>query len=987
MAKRPAIYYSKKPVTVGSDNRYFVYVNLPDEYGKNMEIKVDGLSDWWPEELYPNTVSSSGGIIIVKKSTSFILHGTPATSKCECISSGVVNVITCSGGCENSRTICTPGGNDCKPGTVGLSLTPSDSLVKAYGTEDAEKLIGMMGFALEEMKNSLEEYQGLDALTFGFLMLVQSQLESSRSPMYVSTTVYLEKIKPDGTGEFIKQGTFNEVIDYLHKNMWKTRPTEGLAYFVTNKYDGRIDHIIDVSDAPWVDSELHAVSDNDFNNFLKVLAKDGQMVVGCDHSHPSSISYPSTGDLLSASYRIERIYWALRQSSPLIKGIVSDFKQAFGVSSMPKYAMMVYSTNLDSYSVFYISGAAAKKNYNIFYQMFQTEAEIDYQRHTSWNEFYNDYKNRGLVDPVLYETTVRETVQVPQEMLAALKYTFTEKHALYRATAQRILGESMISPASRLSGKGNDDLLASIEILRKMIPEDMADTDIALSNLDWAEIHLRRGLGIGPEFNGWLLLKERALENRLSTHEDLLAITRTLYDLGLNPNTDPRQMLSDVMDAYIRETEKLSTNVDNNALAAHRKSLGGEPDPLNAAKSSKFGPAIAGISLAMLSSASPLLREYGEKVGNSYYTTAADVIEGASWGTLITSGAVTTAALTMGSEAVDATLLSYFSMGATTAEIASGFVTGFGIGVIITASINTVWCKAFDPTSVACGCSPDPLWGKPQLELEKNNVNKDETINFAIYGMQHCGMSVAGNLKSNIDFLFPSKGLDLVGPCTFNGKGDCCESKIKVSLDNGVYDKIQGLVYSISAQQSLGSTDYQTLTVGSGQATTIPLGATSTTLAATCNQYIDCSSCTGATSCGWCKNLNQCKSGSSSGPSDGSCSSDWAWYSVNCEPSSGPCCCCTEFGCDWVSESYYCPYQCSNASYCGGATTTTQPQAFSCYKENDKSWVCNSPGNLACTQDVSGNPQSSWTCTASAVTGSASISISSFFDWLSSFFK
>jgi hypothetical protein len=290
--------------------------------------------------------------------------------------------------------------------------------------------------------------------------------------------------------------------------------------------------------------------------------------------------------------------------------------------------------------------------------------------------------------------------------------------------------------------------------------------------------------------------------------------------------------------------------------------------------------------------------------------------------------------------------------------------------MVVSVIWGAIFCKFIDQTNIVCGCSPDSLWGKPQLELEKNTVNKDETINFALYGMQHCvGKVEIGQLYSDIDFLQPLKGLE-DGGCTFNERGTCCEGKVKITNDKNF--NVLGRVLKIPEMAIISSTDYQALEVIGQVGTTIPSSSTTTsttqlstsTTISTCSQYTDCSSCTGVSSCGWCKDLNQCKSGS--GSTDSSCSSsNWAWYSNQCQSGGGQCCCCTEFGCEWVSQSYYCSYQCSDASNCAGSSTTIQPLATNCNKENDKSWVCTSTGNLGCTQDIFGNSQSPWTCTSS----------------------
>jgi len=65
--------------------------------------------------------------------------------------------------------------------------------------------------------------------------------------------------------------------------------------------------------------------------------------------------------------------------------------------------------------------------------------------------------------------------------------------------------------------------------------------------------------------------------------------------------------------------------------------------------------------------------------------------------------------------------------------------------------------------------------------------------------------------------------------------------------------------------------------------TTLSGSSTTTTLPTACSPYTSCTSCTGQQGCGWCRNLDQCKDGTSTAPTDGSCSgSNWAWSSTQC---------------------------------------------------------------------------------------------------------
>jgi MYXO-CTERM domain-containing protein len=77
-----------------------------------------------------------------------------------------------------------------------------------------------------------------------------------------------------------------------------------------------------------------------------------------------------------------------------------------------------------------------------------------------------------------------------------------------------------------------------------------------------------------------------------------------------------------------------------------------------------------------------------------------------------------------------------------------------------------------------------------------------------------------------------------------------------------------------------------------------------------------CGDCTAQPSCGWCGASSSCREGSASGPTSGTCASDWAWQASECEGgttdpcarfAAGGCGECTRFeGCGFCRSSGHC---------------------------------------------------------------------------------
>jgi len=226
-------------------------------------------------------------------------------------------------------------------------------------------------------------------------------------------------------------------------------------------------------------------------------------------------------------------------------------------------------------------------------------------------------------------------------------------------------------------------------------------------------------------------------------------------------------------------------------------------------------------------------------------------------------------------------------------------------------------------------------------------------------------------------------------PCTCPGGTPCSGSYVYCCAYHGC---------SISQDTCQYMCSSTTTTIPGSTTTTKP--PTTTTVSSTCSQYTSCPACadavipTSSYNCGWCKNLNQCKAGISSGPTDGSCSgSNWIWLSSQCSaettttiqttcPSAcsgytlwtcaNPCatgwtpapagdsycstygkCCCsnptttTSPSCPDIGNDQMCPTSCTGACRCDQSSKACGPGMKCCQISND--WGCLA-GSLSCSQ-------------------------------------
>jgi len=245
----------------------------------------------------------------------------------------------------------------------------------------------------------------------------------------------------------------------------------------------------------------------------------------------------------------------------------------------------------------------------------------------------------------------------------------------------------------------------------------------------------------------------------------------------------------------------------------------------------RYGNLIYGAGLIALFAIGPRLRELGEKNNDDTLLIAADVVKASGFAVMATMFISTVASqgLTNGIIYTLALLVDPINILGLEAGALAIDLPGFVIYIIAYITVNYLWCNYVDPESKACGCSPHPGYEKARLELEKNNVNPGEEIHFTIYGMQHCGPTIAGYMPSLLKHV-ETKGdpTKFLSSCLFEEEynGRCCEDTYKVYLEEGTYE-VYGEVQAIT----LGGgwkpyTDSQTLTVGTGGVpalTSIPL--------------------------------------------------------------------------------------------------------------------------------------------------------------------
>ena len=392
---------------------------------------------------------------------------------------------------------------------------------------------------------------------------------------------------------------------------------------------------------------------------------------------------------------------------------------------------------------------------------------------------------------------------------------------------------------------GLEGLKIEISSFKNLIPDGMENRDVMIRTLNANMEAITTAIGtnaeITPDFeikihSANALTYVTVFEGRLKIGDDIGNIKTELDNKNYETSQKAETEVDENFHEYKNSVEATGSTVDDtsqkaeiSALAKNGESvLGGKGlDDAIEPKSrvlEKFGEYFSGtvgqitLSVGLLSifSIGPLAREYAYKHGDMLALTAANVIQiggyfavasvfigqyavtGSFWQAIISSIALLAEPMNI--------------LGSGTGTLGLGMsLNGFVIFLLVSIAVNYIWCNFIDPTSIACGCSVNPTYGKSQLRLEKKIVSNGETINFAVYGLQHCGgflgLSNYWGMVRSTSWPYYTYGQCGIDEC-------CCNNSFTVSVDPGNY-QIRADVFNIPSRLIISSlaSDPQTLTV------------------------------------------------------------------------------------------------------------------------------------------------------------------------------
>jgi len=331
---------------------------------------------------------------------------------------------------------------------------------------------------------------------------------------------------------------------------------------------------------------------------------------------------------------------------------------------------------------------------------------------------------------------------------------------------------------------------------------------------------------------------EYVFEENLKTANEIGENSKSLSDAGYEPTEEAKTLVDQTGMEFNEVAEKVGSTVEDVAQKISAETLDSADGSGVAGKVSdgyvkskdiaayKYGNYINGAGLVALFSLGPRLRELGHRNNDMTLLVAADVVQVGGGAVLLytfaslwaETGSVMTAVIQTLALTVDPINLLSLSEGTLVPNI-----PGFVIFIVAHVVVNYLWCAYVDPTSVACGCSANPAYGKMQLELAKSTIDPGGGVGFSISGMQHCAGSLlmSQTYYGTIEYydetakawkpilnelVYPLTGLPEEYKCKFDNpictscQGKCCQATLdipKTVLQLGTY-KIRGRFCRIS---------------------------------------------------------------------------------------------------------------------------------------------------------------------------------------------
>ena len=834
---RPIVYYSTNAIITNTgDNRFHVYVYKPPEYEKEIKLKVSGISDWSLEELYPNTAKTDGNDIIVTTSTAFIIHGKGTKAECGCSSYDPNDQPYghCSAGCENVFEKCTSN-SDCRA-KAGLTIIPYDNVVKSFPVGDSKTLVASFGILQNEafqLVTSSDYNEMFSLMTASLFGIVTTQFNGMKTSLDVGQTVTLLKMQSDGSITNVEIGSFTDVLNHLHGNMFP-RDVEGYAWFLTDFNDGRINTIVDLTEAPGIKAMKNYVDfDSEaLTNYADYFFSIGKIVLGLDHGHPGSTSLHSLGDIAGHAAVLSNLFRSRYEPT------LSKFK--FWESRWlgnPNLYVMSYATELDSYTVSLVSGPKAWEAYKLLGELKDVDISMSWEQAVEYLGFNPT--------TIIGDTLTIRTITTPSDLsIKRVNYLLTETEFNYN----QILGVFYDTFEMLRIGGDKDGLysfIGDVETFRNSLPQNYMNSPVLIDlveRLDMLASQARSLVNmpvLSPQIREIMsTLRPKVLEPyydiALDSTKTVVETSNFLESQGYSPSTDS----VDTFRAYAISFEEKSKLVDE-ALESPSKrkvigSLGGWENIKEYFLGNRWAPVISGIQIALMSS--NFLKEFAGKLDDPYRTYAMAGLD-----TLQFSKAFGDISATAYENLCDKSLpqvaKALFGFGKGT-ELVNSFRSTSFVAVLSIVALDIYKCEYLNPDAPSCGCTPDPLYGSLQLELEKNPISKDEKTNFVLYGMEKCSSSDIGQVvvmnkrDENSWETDRSVGVNgLIGDCNFKSYSEgayeitCCEGKIGrvTTASTGEREvKLEPKTYTILgntiAHRTYGTHDYytgtQSLTVG-----------------------------------------------------------------------------------------------------------------------------------------------------------------------------
>jgi len=812
------------------DYQYFFYVDKKSVDNIEIEIKqVSGMKKViFIENLVPETrveLSSDGETLTIYDSTSFIVHGDG-----EYLDMGKGSDFK-----EELSIVPTEDADTLVASMLSSTMLLSEEMNKESVTEAYDMLTTILAIGMLKSLIKTESGTGVIEESTDGILLYEASFDENSPEKGVFRDIELEEVGKSSSVNGAKDLMLSRNLN--NENSWKNG-LESKYYIIMN--DGKAKAMVDLTKICSRSKKgvgLNEVYEYTVKKKIDEIYPDALIVNG--HSHPNGILTPSRGDYISTGTRFQE------ETSTSISPGFEEFYNELSPNGVETLRKDVIDSNMISIldpdggdmRIFFLDTEELMNELNLFREYekvlrksavksYKEEQGIrgdvnfdDLPQHWKLSEYFKPiqrYKKGSsrkqivdfelflgknpnsdeisnvikLIDTKRDMVYVKKNLEVSRHLFHKLK-TMIEKDSFDQNEFEKIKYgyEMLLWTTGLFESSGVESGEKDFGIRQTRVYLDETKNAIAYLQIqnneefkfaaqsDELEINMRK-------FMQTYVSESSSLLRDASELMGLLKERGMLDDSSIELISDDVKLTDDI---FKEQAQSMIKYMDQDYIVKSNNALFSADNSKFTSLSDNFVTVDYFDIGDVLITSGIISRTYASYIDNTMVMKISNLAIGAGMLINLSAMGISISAMifTLTAAITEGTLL------ATVASVGVMFISGTIVavilGILVSAIITFIICIK-DPGAPFCGCSVNPNYEKPVIEMETTMIRPGESINYVVYGMQFCEPKEMFGVESSMYNLFLEKeGLSssIIGnnieQCYFDN-GMCCEGTVSFDM-------------------------------------------------------------------------------------------------------------------------------------------------------------------------------------------------------------